>query len=107
MRAHFRWMPVISAMVAMVDCTQIKEPLSMDEITLQLKWLHQAQFAGFYLAQEKGYYADERLKVNFLEGGLNMEVMASLLDGNAGFSVVSSEQEGTRFRIKFPIESKE
>ena len=30
-----------------------------DEVKLQLKWTHQAQFAGFYMANEKGYYAKE------------------------------------------------
>lgn len=37
-----------------------------DEIVLQLKWLPQAQFAGYYAAQEKGYYADEDLEVEIL-----------------------------------------
>ena len=34
-----------------------------DKIVLQLKWLHQAQFAGYYAAQENGYYDDEDLEV--------------------------------------------
>ena len=91
MRRRIRWTIVMSVIVAVVGCTRHEDPLPVDEITLQLKWLHQSQFAGFYLAQEKGYYADERLKVNFLEGGLNVEVVASLLSGDADFSVVSSE----------------
>ncbi|KAA3660189.1 MAG: hypothetical protein DWQ04_20135 [Chloroflexi bacterium] len=39
-----------------------------DNITIQLKWVHQAQFAGFYVAQEEGYYAEENIQVTFLEG---------------------------------------
>jgi len=91
MRRCFRWTIVMTAIVVLAGCTQREDPLPMDEITLQLKWLHQSQFAGFYLAQEKGYYANERLKVKFLEGGLNVEVVGSLLSGKADFSVVSSE----------------
>ena len=34
------------------------------EVTLQLKWDHQFQFAGYYTALEKGYYAEENLKVS-------------------------------------------
>jgi NitT/TauT family transport system substrate-binding protein len=30
-----------------------------EAVTLRLKWLNQAQFAGFYVAQEKGYYKGE------------------------------------------------
>ena len=35
-----------------------------DPTTLQLKWDHIARFAGFYLAQELGYYAQENLAVS-------------------------------------------
>ena len=40
-----------------------------DAIRVQLKWVTQAQFAGFYIAQEKGFYAAERLDVTLLPGG--------------------------------------
>lgn len=39
------------------------------EICVQLKWYHQAQFAGFYMAREEGYYRAEGLKVNLIESG--------------------------------------
>ena len=32
-----------------------------ERVTLQLKWFHQFQFAGYYAAVEKGFYADEGL----------------------------------------------
>src|SRR5256885_16683724 len=37
--------------------------------TLQLKWVTQAQFAGYYAAKAKGYYKDEDLDVNIKGGG--------------------------------------
>ncbi|MBT9383119.1 ABC transporter substrate-binding protein [Pseudooceanicola sp. CBS1P-1] len=40
-----------------------------DEVTLQLKWVTQAQFAGYYVAQDKGYYKDEDLDVTIKAGG--------------------------------------
>ncbi|ATX78930.1 PAS domain S-box-containing protein [Mariprofundus aestuarium] len=40
-----------------------------DAISLQLKWKHAFQFAGFYMAVEKGYYRDEGLNVKLIEGG--------------------------------------
>src|SRR5712691_5713308 len=41
----------------------------MTKVTLQLKWVTQAQFAGYYAAKEKGYYKDEGLDVNLKVGG--------------------------------------
>jgi len=39
------------------------------QISLQLKWKHQFQFAGYYMALEKGYYRDAGLDVTLIEGG--------------------------------------
>jgi len=36
-----------------------------DKVTHQLKWFHQFQFAGYYAAKEKGFYAAEDLDVAF------------------------------------------
>ena len=40
-----------------------------DKVRLQLKWLHQAQFAGYYLAADKGYYKAQNLDVEIMPGG--------------------------------------
>jgi len=62
-----------------------------DEVKLQLKWVHQAQFAGFYVAQEKGYYTQENIKVSFLEGGQGIDNAGSVISGTAHFGVLSPE----------------
>jgi NitT/TauT family transport system substrate-binding protein len=38
-------------------------------VTLQLKWVTQAQFAGYYVAKDKGFYTDENLDVTIKPGG--------------------------------------
>jgi NitT/TauT family transport system substrate-binding protein len=43
--------------------------LAADEVTLQLKWVTQAQFAGYYVALENGYYEAADLDVTILPGG--------------------------------------
>jgi NitT/TauT family transport system substrate-binding protein len=43
--------------------------IAQDNITIQLKWVTQAQFAGYYVAQAEGFYADEGLNVTILPGG--------------------------------------
>ncbi|MCR8723225.1 ABC transporter substrate-binding protein [Frigidibacter sp. ROC022] len=42
---------------------------SADDVTLQLKWVTQAQFAGYYVALEKGFYDEEDLNVTIKPGG--------------------------------------
>jgi len=44
----------------------------MVDASLRLKWLTQAQFAGFYVALEKGYYKDEGINVAINPGGPNL-----------------------------------
>ena len=38
-------------------------PSHLEPVTLQLRWVHQFQFAGYYAAIEKGFYGDEGLQV--------------------------------------------
>ncbi len=42
---------------------------AQDNVTLQLKWVTQAQFAGYYVAQAEGFYEEEGLNVTILPGG--------------------------------------
>lgn len=38
-------------------------------VTMQLKWVYEASFAGFFSAEQKGFYQEESLDVSFLPGG--------------------------------------
>ena len=40
-----------------------------EAVTLRLKWLNQAQFAGYYVAKDKGYYSAAGLDVSIQPGG--------------------------------------
>ncbi len=60
-------------------------------VTVQLRWTHQAQFAGFYAADQNGYYAEEGLVVTFLEGGPTVDFIAPVLDGAAQFGVTNAD----------------
>lgn len=54
-----------------------------DQLTLQLKWVTQAQFAGYYVAQEKGFYEEEGLEVTILPGGPDIAPTQVLAGGGA------------------------
>ena len=59
------------------------------KVSLQLEWVPQAQFAGFYVAQDKGYYADEGLEVDILPGGPNVRGIQQVASGAATFGLDS------------------
>lgn len=63
---------------------------SVDIVHLQLPWKHQFQFAGYYAAIEKGYYAKAGLHVVIHEG-TPTAVISSVLNGQAQYGVGHSE----------------
>jgi NitT/TauT family transport system substrate-binding protein len=67
---------------------EIEQP--PDEVTVQLKWVHQAQFAGFYVAEQQGFYAEENLDVTFLPGGVGIDMYQAVVDEEADFGVVDA-----------------
>lgn len=60
---------------------------SPDQVRIQLQWFAQAQFAGFYVADNKGFYGDECLQVEILEGGVDIVPQQVLATGGSEFAV--------------------
>ncbi len=58
-----------------------------DEVTLQLKWVTQAQFAGYYVALENGFYSEEDLDVTIKPGGPDIAPTQVLAGGGADVTV--------------------
>ncbi len=58
-----------------------------DKVTLQLKWVAQAQFAGYYAAKEKGYYDAENLDLTIRPGGPDIVPAQVVAGGQAQFGV--------------------
>ena len=54
-----------------------------EEVKLQLKWVTQAQFAGYYVAEAKGYFKDEGLEVTILPGGPDIAPEQVIAGGGA------------------------
>ncbi|MBA84610.1 ABC transporter substrate-binding protein [Thalassovita sp. S70] len=54
-----------------------------DEVTLQLKWVTQAQFAGYYVALDKGFYEEEGLDVTIKPGGPDIAPAQVIAGGGA------------------------
>jgi len=56
---------------------------SAEDVKLQLKWVTQAQFAGYYVAQAKGFYEEEGLNVTILPGGPDIAPEQVIASGGA------------------------
>ncbi|MBO6622087.1 MAG: PAS domain S-box protein [Balneola sp.] len=63
----------------------------VENVVLQLKWFHQFQFAGFYAANIKGFYAEEGLNVQINEGHPFSRSVDKVISGDAHFGVFDSE----------------
>lgn len=57
--------------------------LAGDKVTLQLKWVTQAQFAGYFVAKDKGFYKDEGLDVTIKPGGPDVAPPQVIAGGGA------------------------
>jgi ABC-type nitrate/sulfonate/bicarbonate transport system substrate-binding protein len=63
---------------------------ALDQVSMQLKWKHQFQFAGYYAALEQGFYRDVGLDVSIREGGPDIDVTDTVAAGKADFGVCSA-----------------
>lgn len=63
---------------------------AVTDISFQLDWVKNNQFAGFFEADAEGYYADENLSVDFLDGGDVASTAAVIAGGGADIGIVSN-----------------
>jgi NitT/TauT family transport system substrate-binding protein len=64
----------------------------LEAVIVRLKWVHQAQFAGNYVAIEKGFYADEGLSVTVEPFSYEDRSIASVLAGKSDFGIAGAEE---------------
>lgn len=63
----------------------------LEKVTLQLKWRHQFQFAGYYAAQAKGFYREAGLDVTLREAQPGLDPTHEVLAGKAEYGVGNSD----------------
>ena len=63
---------------------------ALDQVSLQLKWKHQFQFAGYYAALAQGFYRNAGLDVTIREGGPGIDVADAVASGKADYGVCSA-----------------
>lgn len=77
---------VAAALVAGIGLAA-SEASAAEAVSVRLKWVAQAQFAGFYVAKEKGFYAAEGLDVTINPGGPNLNGETLVASGADQFAV--------------------
>lgn len=90
MKINRHWLAGIT-LVLLVNTLLGADAPPLDKVTLQLKWKHQFQFAGYYAAMAKGYYKDAGLYVSLREAGPGQDAVQNVLDGQAEFGVGTSD----------------
>ena len=86
---NFRLICVL--LTGLVFCPAFASPAAAaDSLTLQLKWTHAFQFAGYYAAEAQGYYRDAGLEVTIKAARPGDDVVGEVVAGRAHFGVGSS-----------------
>ena len=81
---------LLFAMALCVSATTFGDDDAMT-ITIRLPWIHQAQYAGVYVAQEQGFFAQRGLThVEILQGGPNIRPVDMVAGGSEQFSITGS-----------------
>lgn len=86
--AHLRIYTAL--LVVLVLALHAPAARSLESVTLQLKWSHAFQFAGYYAAQEQGYYREVGLDVRLREAGPGIDALETVLSGQAQYGVGTS-----------------
>jgi NitT/TauT family transport system substrate-binding protein len=76
-----------AAVAAGVGLSRANAQPKLTHVTLQLKWVTQSQFAGYYAAVEKGYYKNAGLDVTLKVGGPDITPEQVVLSGQAEFGL--------------------
>lgn len=83
---------VLAGMVIWLRYKKPAPPPPLVPVTLELKWLHQAQFAGNYVATEKGFYTDAGLDVSIIPFSFENPVIDAVASGKATFGITGADE---------------
>jgi NitT/TauT family transport system substrate-binding protein len=85
-RRHFSGLLLGAAMLSALPA------VAADKVSLRLKWVAQAQFAGYYVAKAKGFYDQAGLDLTINPGGPNLNVETLVASGNDTFGVAGGTE---------------
>jgi ABC-type nitrate/sulfonate/bicarbonate transport system substrate-binding protein len=99
MTSRNSWLPIIILVATAAALVWVglfpsrpPEPPEVKRVAVGLAWLHQAQFAGMYMAKEEGLYADAGLEVDLQEYRFGDDTGKLLVDREIDFAVMSATE---------------
>lgn len=78
------------SLLVLMNSTAFAQTENDNKVIIQLKWLHQFQFAGYYAALEKGFFAEEGLEVELVERDPHKNNILQVLSGDAHYGVADA-----------------
>ncbi len=86
-------MPMMILILLLIFLQPLPVPAAetLTPVTVQLKWFHQFQFAGFYAAIDQGYYRDSGLEVTLREGNPSINFTEAVVSGEADFGINNTD----------------
>lgn len=96
LRRRLAWLAVTaSATVLLSACSSTTGSESANDaltpLTLQSAWVNDAEFMGYYIAQDEGYYTDAGIELTYLSGGPSVIPESTLLAGDADIALTSPD----------------
>ncbi|MET4806097.1 NitT/TauT family transport system substrate-binding protein [Limibacillus sp. MBR-115] len=88
------------ALAAAVIVISTGQAMALEQVSMRLKWLTQAQFIGFYVAKAKGFYEEEGLDMTINPGGPNLNGESMVAAGAENFAVAGGAENMLKSRAK-------
>lgn len=82
----------LAIIIAIFLAVNKNEETGLDKVNVRLKWLDQSQFAGFYTAEQKGFYEKNGIDVTLNPGGLDFPAIQMVASGSEQFGVAGADQ---------------
>jgi NitT/TauT family transport system substrate-binding protein len=78
---------ILACLISLAGCTSgpAKSTTKLQPVSLQLQWITQAQFAGYYVALDKGWYREEGLDLTIKPGSPDLDTVNEVATGNSDF----------------------
>ncbi len=90
-RFAFGFLLVLLITSPLASCTTGQK--TIDHVTLQLNWIHSAEFIGYYVAEDKNFYGEANIDTKIIAGGPGISARDYILDGRADFAVTSFDEQ--------------
>ncbi|MFM9923382.1 ABC transporter substrate-binding protein [Variovorax sp. H27-G14] len=88
----FKSLRLLASVAASMALLSALPASAAEKVSLRLKWLAQAQFAGFYVAKAKGFYDQAGLDLTINPGGPNLNVETLVASGNDTFGLAGGTE---------------